>query len=113
MGKGWSSPLSPPLDLDKTLSQAAGGAAEGVCEQRTMLCTVLQEDWHDRGGRAARKVRARQGDGPEVTLDRPSPSHTFVVCKTKESGHITSPAICSSNAQWGNVAEARRGSGPK
>lgn len=78
-----------------------------------MLCTVLQEDWHDRGGRVARNVRARQGDGPEVARNRPSPSHAFVVCKTKESGHITSPATCSSNAQWGFVVEARRGSGPK
>lgn len=36
----------------------------------------------EEGVREARKVRARQGDRPEVTVDPESPSHRCVIYRT-------------------------------
>ena len=61
----------------------------------------------------ARKVRARQEDHSEVTLDAEHLPGTLVSGNTKQFGPITSAATFSNNARRVNVAAARRNTGPK
>lgn len=61
----------------------------------------------------ARKVRARQGDHPGVTVDTENLPGTPVTGKAKQFGPITSVATFSNSAQRVNVAAARRNTGPK